>query len=377
MKKNAILSICIIAITIVLASFMEWDAIGVEEDLYFSTDLTLKELARRNGVPAKEILHILSHEDMTAWDLPLDVPIKNLDIDAAKIEHALEHIMEEDRPIVNVLKYVLWAIWISLVLNVVLSLKNIKRFRIVILLLTVLVFGVLLGATPNPMESIVKLFKVFNNMEGDPKAVIVSFILFSLFSVVGSKMLCSWGCQLGTLQESIFNIPIFKKKYKFQLPFVVSLSIRLSLFILFLLLLFGVGVGIKNFVIYHHVNYFKIYNVHDLAVFALYSSPIFVLASLFIYRPFCQFICPFGLYSWLLENVAINKIKIIEDKCTKCQKCVEICPTQAMKGIYEKKRRYFLPDCWSCGACIEVCPTNAIKYGYNEELARDNKIRSG
>ena len=85
-------------------------------------------------------------------------------------------------------------------------------------------------------------------------------------------------------------------------------------------------------------------------------------ASLFIYRPFCQFICPFGLYSWLLENISIKRIKIIEDKCIKCEKCVKTCPTQAMKGIYEKKRKHFLPDCWSCGACIEACPTDAIKY---------------
>jgi len=179
-------------------------------------------------------------------------------------------------------------------------------------------------------------------------------------------LLCSWGCQLGALQESIFNIPIFRRKYNIQVPFAISLTFRVAVFATFISLLFGFGYGvvegIKNFVIYHHINYFKIFHFHDLAIIALYTLPIFIIASLFIYRPFCQFICPFGLYSWLLENISIKRIKIIEDKCIKCEKCVKACPTQAMKGIYEKKRKYFLPDCWSCGACIEACPADAIKY---------------
>lgn len=285
-----------------------------------------------------------------------------MNIDSNQIRDALEHIKGEGKPILDVLKYILWAIWISLILIFILARKIIKKFRVVILLLTVVVFGLLLGTEPNPMESLVKLFKMLNNMEGGPKGIIVGFILFSLFSVLGTKLICSWGCQLGALQESIFNIPIFKRKYKYQLPFAITLTVRLILFVLFFFLLFGIALGIKNFVISHHINYFKIFNL-DLAPFAFYSLPIFILASLFIFRPFCQFICPFGLYSWLLENLAINRVRIIEDKCIKCLKCVEDCPTHAMKGIYEKNRNYFLPDCWSCGICIEVCPTDVVGYG--------------
>ena len=367
MKKNIVLSISLIIITLVLSLFMKWDAIGVKKELYFSADMTLKELAQKNDIPVKEVLHILSHEDPKAWDLSKDVSIKDMEIDAAKIQAAIEHIKEEVKPTLEILKYILWAIWISFVVILVLSRKKVKKIRIPLLLLSAVTFGLLLGATPNPMESVVKLFKMLNKMEGGPKVLITSFVLFTLFSLLGSKLVCSWGCQLGALQESIFNIPVLKKKRKFQVPFALSIALRVVLFVLFFFLLFGIALGIKNFVVYHHINYFKIYN-WDWATFALYSLPVLVLASLLIYRPFCQFICPFGLYAWLLENVAVNRIKIIEDRCIECMACVRNCPTQAMKGIYEKKRKYFLPDCWSCGVCTEVCPTNAIKYGYNKEL---------
>ena len=102
-------------------------------------------------------------------------------------------------------------------------------------------------------------------------------------------------------------------------------------------------------------------------VFGILTLPILILSSLYVYRPFCQLICPFGLYAWLLENFAVNKITINEDKCKNCKECVNSCPTQAMKGIYEKRRAYFLPDCWACGKCIEVCPTDAIKYLQNKK----------
>jgi ferredoxin len=380
MKKNVILSVFLVAMTASLSIAMHWRAFragGAKEGIYFSTDMTLKDLARKNSVPLKELLHKLSHEGVKAWDLPRDVPIKTLGIDAHRIEHALEHARLEQKPFVALAKYILWALWISLVLLFILTRQAIRRSRIIALLIVVLLFGVLFGATPNPMESIVKLFKMFNRMQGRPVAVILSFILFSLFSLAGSKMICSWGCPLGALQESLFSIPLFKRKYAFKLPFFLSLPVRCVLFIAFFLLLFGIGLGIRNFVIYHHVNYFKIFDYKELAVVALYSLPLLGLLSFFLYRPFCQLVCPFGLYAWVLENMAVNKIRIDESRCIQCGKCITACPTQAMKGICEKKRAYFLPDCWSCGACIEACPEGAVHYGPHGSIAGGSRTSSG
>lgn len=366
MKKNIVLCISLVFITVALSFYMKKSYFKDEKELYFSQELTLKELAQRNDIPVKEILHVLSHEDRSVWEVSRIKPVKNLSINQDDLKDAIKHIKEEGGPLKDIIKYSVWAVWISLIILVILPRKRIQRTRRIILLFTVLIFGIIFGATPNPMESIVKLFKLFNGMEGDPKVLLVSFIIFTLFSLIGSKLICGWGCQLGALQESIFNIPIFKHKNLFKIPFAISLSLRLALFIVFLVLLFGFGYGVvievKNFVIYHHVNYFKVFTFHDIARIALYTLPLFIVASLFIYRPFCQFICPFGLYSWILENISLNRISIDETKCNKCEQCVKSCPTEAMKGIYKYKRKYFLPDCWACGNCIEACPTEAIHY---------------
>jgi len=361
-KNNLVMFLFIIIITVSSSFFMKWDDLTeAERRVYFSDRATLKELAERNSVPLKEILHHLSHEDYTYWQLPRNKPLDQLAIDTGLVKHALEH-ESEGNPISDIAKFTLWSALLGFVVLYVLKQKSTSKFRVIIMPLSVLVFGVVLGDSPNPMEAAVKVFKLLNKMAGEPLVIIITFVLFTLFSIWGAKLICSWGCHLGALQESLFNIPVFKKKYKFKVPFVLSLVVRLFFFVAFIMLLFGVGLDIKNFVIYHQVNYFKLFRFTSLAPLALYSLPALLLAGFFVFRPFCQFVCPFGLWAWLLQNIAVNKIRIERDKCINCGKCEKACPTESMKLIYENKRKLFLPDCWSCGKCIEACPTDAIQY---------------
>lgn len=366
MKKNILILSGIMLSIFIVSVFLVRDSRRLPGTSIVSPEMTLKQIAEENNVPLKEILHILGHDDRSVWNMSRNEPIMHLGISEKTIEEAIAHVNEEKTPVRDSLKYILWGALLGFVLMVVLKRKNIRKIRQVLLFLVVIIFGVFLGAAPNPMEAIVKTFKLLNNMEGGAIGVFGSLIIFTLFSLLGAKFICSWGCQLGALQESLFNIPVFKSKYSWKVPFAMSLSIRIFVFGVFVMLLFGLGsgvtFGIKNYVIYHHVNFFKIFHFHDIAKITLLILPLFVITSLFVFRPFCQFICPFGLYSWVLENFAANKIRINDDKCTQCQQCVEVCPTDAMKDILNKRRKYFQPDCWSCGKCIEQCPTRALEY---------------
>ncbi|MDP8299698.1 MAG: 4Fe-4S dicluster domain-containing protein [Candidatus Tantalella remota] len=366
MRKNVLILTGIMLFVLIASVFLLRDSRVDPGACVVLPEMTLKEIANENSVPVKEILHILGHEDRSVWDISRNKPIASLGIRKEVVEEAIEHIKEERNPLRDSLKYILWGVLLGFVMLFVLKGKNIGRIRLVILLFVIIVFGVFLGATPNPMESIVKVFKLLNNMESNAVGIWISFIVFTLFSLLGAKFICSWGCQLGAVQESLFNIPLFKKKYSWKVPFAVSLGVRILVFVIFSILFFGLGTGIthgiKNYVVYHHANFFKIFEFHDIAKIALFCLPLFAIVSFFVFRPFCQFICPFGLYSWVLENFAANRIRINDNKCTLCQRCVKVCPTEAMKDILAKRRKYFLPDCWSCGKCLEECPTKAIEY---------------
>lgn len=78
------------------------------------------------------------------------------------------------------------------------------------------------------------------------------------------------------------------------------------------------------------------------------------------------------------------KPRYVNDKCTLCNKCVEVCPVTAPNeyeyGISERKA-IFLPfdgaypsqyvidpeTCTFCGKCVEVCPENAINLDEKEK----------
>jgi len=54
----------------------------------------------------------------------------------------------------------------------------------------------------------------------------------------------------------------------------------------------------------------------------------------------------------------MSNIKIIEERCSGCGKCISVCPFSAIR--LKDKKAEILSNCNLCGACIEVCPQQAI-----------------
>ncbi len=229
------------------------------------------------------------------------------------------------------------------------------------LIATVLVFGVALGATPNPMEGAVKVLKAFAGLEAEPLRKAGLLVLFVVMAIVGNKLICGWGCQFGALQAFIHGISPLKKLKRWQAPFWLANAVRIAIFIAFVELLYGLVFAKGNFVLYHQVNLFKLYN-WELAPLAMVLLPVILILSLVVYRPYCQFICLFGLVGWVFENLSIYKVRVSEDRCIHCDKCVRACPTQAMLARMHGTRKSFLPDCWACGNCVDACPTQAVVF---------------
>ncbi|MBU6997530.1 MAG: 4Fe-4S binding protein [Theionarchaea archaeon] len=55
------------------------------------------------------------------------------------------------------------------------------------------------------------------------------------------------------------------------------------------------------------------------------------------------------------------KLYIIEDRCTQCGKCVEICHKGPLIFDIDKKEIKSMEYCNVCRLCITVCPENALK----------------
>ncbi|MDP8261330.1 MAG: 4Fe-4S binding protein [Candidatus Kappaea frigidicola] len=336
------------------------------EPIGFNIDMSIKDITPQLGVTNKALAREL--------ELPLNVskkePLGTLGVTYQELEHAIEHILSHRD---NMLKYYVFT---ALVLGGLVYLIRLGRPdgadsksrrnwyprvpHIVSLLLSVVIAGFLLGKSPNPMEALVKVFKAMVGLYPDPGMKVIAFVFFILLAIIGNKMICGWACPFGALQELIYSLPILRKIKQKKLPFILTNTIRAGLFLAMLLFLFGIIGGREGFVIYHYINPFNLFNL-DFESLSIWLTVIIVLGGSFIiFRPFCQFICPFGFVSWIAERFSIFRIRVDKDKCTQCGACIKVCPLEAAKGKVAGNK---MPaDCFSCGRCLNVCPIDAIRY---------------
>lgn len=74
-------------------------------------------------------------------------------------------------------------------------------------------------------------------------------------------------------------------------------------------------------------------------------------------RFWCRYVCPSGAV-FSVFNVFRAGERKVEDTCIQCNKCVEICPFDAIKADFTTRTL----DCTLCQTCGGVCPTHAIKF---------------
>ncbi len=74
-------------------------------------------------------------------------------------------------------------------------------------------------------------------------------------------------------------------------------------------------------------------------------------------RFWCKYVCPSGAVFSLSNLFRVSERKV-EDTCIHCNKCVEVCPFDAIKPDFTTRTA----DCTLCQTCGGVCPTHAIKF---------------
>jgi polyferredoxin len=77
----------------------------------------------------------------------------------------------------------------------------------------------------------------------------------------------------------------------------------------------------------------------------------FVIAGMFIGRPYCRWLCPYGGLLSLLSRIAWKNVSITPDKELNCGKCTDACPYGAIKDM-----RADPAGCLACSRCYDYCP---------------------
>lgn len=85
-----------------------------------------------------------------------------------------------------------------------------------------------------------------------------------------------------------------------------------------------------------------------------------IVSSIFIYRPFCKYICPLGAFYSLFNKLSFYKMNVDSIKCNGCKSCERAC-----KMDIEITKNCNSAECIRCGDCQKSCSKGAISLGFN------------
>lgn len=199
---------------------------------------------------------------------------------------------------------------------------------------------------------------------------IVGILLF--FGILVGRLICGFLCLFGFIQDILYKIPLPKInipkkadkvmryfKYVVLLLFVILLPIFLKdeygtsapYFCKWICpagtLEGGLPLIIKNESLRQVIGFLFDWKVGLLILI--------ILSSIFIYRPFCKYICPLGAIYSLFNKFSFYKMKVDKDKCVGCKLCEKNCNMKV-----EITKNINSTECIRCGKCKSVCKHDAI-----------------
>ncbi len=181
-------------------------------------------------------------------------------------------------------------------------------------------------------------------------------------ALVSGAWFCGWLCPFGLVQEWLGKIGnrLFGKKLK------VPQKIERSLvFLRYILLIVGMAgllfLGILSSPYATFLGALTGMTTY-ITVTAWILLALFLLASIFIDRPFCRYFCTEGARYGLLSLGRLFTIKRDSANCISCGACDRACPMQVKISTKKQVRN---AQCINCMECIASCPKpNTLTYGF-------------
>lgn len=205
--------------------------------------------------------------------------------------------------------------------------------------------------------------------------------ILALFGILLGRTICGWLCPFGLIQELLYKIKTPKVK---KSVFTRILSFFKYVVLVFFVLIVPITYAFRDTPLPAFCKYIcpagtlegglgLLSNKVNESYFSM-LGPLFtwkflllvtiVVASIFIFRMFCRFICPLGALYGLFNKISFFGIKLDTQKCIGCNKCISKCKMD-IKKVGDA-------ECISCGECAGVCPTGAISFKGTKKIPADD-----
>lgn len=181
----------------------------------------------------------------------------------------------------------------------------------------------------------------------------VLFFLTIIFAAVFRRSFCGNICPFGALQELFGHafpkskVPVAADRYLRKIKYVVLVLSAVMAWVTMTLWLSP----FDPWAAFAHI-----YNIEDLFNEYAIGALVLVLtliASLFVSRPFCKYLCPAGALYAIFGKLSRLKVVRDPDTCIRCGVCTKVCPMDIDVHVAKEVKS---TECISCMRCVDVCP---------------------
>ena len=162
---------------------------------------------------------------------------------------------------------------------------------------------------------------LFNTGYSIPLTALLFFIIPLLFALAYGRVFCAGVCPLGAIQELTGFRPV-------KLPTAVEVILAFVPFIYLGIAILFASTN-SQFIICRYDPFVGIFRL-DAPYTMIIFGALLLLAGIFVNRPYCRFLCPYGVLLNIFSRFAGKHLTITPAECTNCRLCEDVCPYDAI-----------------------------------------------
>jgi NosR/NirI family nitrous oxide reductase transcriptional regulator len=162
---------------------------------------------------------------------------------------------------------------------------------------------------------------LFNEVYSIPLTALLFFIIPLLFALAYGRVFCAGVCPLGAIQELTGIRPV-KLNKNAEVILAAVPFIYLATAVLF-------AATNSQFLICRYDPFIGIFRL-DAPYTMIIFGALLLLSGIFLNRPYCRYLCPYGVLLNIFSRFAGKHLTITPAECTNCRLCEEACPYNAI-----------------------------------------------
>jgi len=167
------------------------------------------------------------------------------------------------------------------------------------------------------------VLSVFDSSYAVPFVVVLFFLLPLVFTLFFGRTFCAAVCPLGAIQDLVVLKPT-------AVPFWLESTLRLLAYLYLGAAVLLAATG-SAFIICRYDPFVSFFRVSGNLNVLIIGACLLVI-GVFVGRPYCRFLCPYGVILRQLSRVSKWRVTITPDECINCRLCEDSCPFGAIRG---------------------------------------------